>query len=56
MKKTYMKPATQIVKVEIEQNLLAGSVTGQNVSDTEVTGVKGFSRQGRSWDEDDYDE
>ena len=54
MKKIYMKPATQIVKVEIEQNLLAGSVTGQNVSQDEVSGVKGFSRgSGRFWDEED---
>lgn len=49
MKKTYMKPATQIVKVEIEHNLLTGSEIKGNAPD----GAEGLSRQGRFWDEED---
>ena len=54
MKKIYMKPATQIVKVEIEHRLLAGS-DGTAIKDVNApSGEYGLSRgSGRFWDEED---
>lgn len=59
MKKTYMTPDTQVIKIAIDQHLLTGSPDGNSMVNPEETpqAPEGFdSRQGRGFwdDEEDY--
>lgn len=44
MKKTYMNLQTEVVDIKIENHLLAGSVTGENILGGD-TGGTGLSRE-----------
>ncbi len=57
MKKTYIIPQTHTTVVNLEYNLLAGSIKGKGVYDTPASGEKEvLSRESDfSWDdEEDY--
>ena len=50
MKKTYVKPLVEVVEVNVEDQILAGSPpveTGTTVDDEELFGAKDFNR----WDD-----
>ena len=49
MKKTYLKPTTNMTLIKMEHQLLAGSYS---VSNTEATG-DALSRDGGYWDDED---
>ncbi len=52
MKKTYMKPATQVMKIQ-QQNLLAGTTRGLNDTLQGGTVTSAWGRGGSDWDDDE---
>ena len=57
MKKTYIIPQTNTTVVNLEYNLLAGSIKGKGVYDTPASGEKEvLSRESDfSWDDEEDD-
>ena len=51
MKKTYMKPVTQVMKIQ-QQNIICGSTQGLNDKLQGETVTGGWSREDSSWDDE----
>ncbi|MBQ8712515.1 MAG: hypothetical protein IJ551_06830 [Prevotella sp.] len=54
MKRIYMEPQMQVVKMEMNLSLLAGSPNGGDIKGDAPDGAGGFSR-GTAWDEEEDD-
>jgi hypothetical protein len=56
MKKEYMKPQVEVVRVNMKCQIMAGSVQGVNSNAGLIYNGSGSSTSGRSRDYDDWEE